>query len=181
MTVRTESFSGDVGALVAAANRTLAGVSAVDRRVAPAVDVRTVRWYTSSGLLPAAQRDGRSARYGPEHLERLVAIRRLQAEGWTLSGIQRLLAEIDSDRLRAIARGTEQPAADAFWTRRPTAPAADPTGLRHPERPGSVLVLADGVRLVLDRPLPADRLAAVVAAAQPMLDVIGQPHPRRSS
>jgi len=179
MTVIADSFSGDVDELVQAANRALAGVSASDRRVAPAVDVRTVRWYTSSGLLPAPARAGRRAQYEADHLLRLVAIRRLQADGWTLSGIQRLLADADAGQLRALATGDQQPAAEAFWLRRPAAPAADPTGLRH-ETAGTVLVLAPGVRLVLDEPVPTPRLADLRAAAHPLLEALGQPSHRRS-
>ncbi len=49
-------------------------------RVRQVPDQRVIRWYTTLGLVdrPAAMR-GRTALYGPRHLRKLVAIKRLQA------------------------------------------------------------------------------------------------------
>jgi DNA-binding transcriptional MerR regulator len=179
MTVNSDIFEGSLDELVAAANRALAGVEVEDRRVAPAVDGRTVRWYTSSGLLPAAERVGRNARYDGRHLQRLLAIRRLQADGWALGSIQRLLERADDHQLHRLATGEEAPAPEAFWAARPAAPAADPTGVRH-RHVGTSVVLAPGVRLVLDEPLDPERLAALTSAARPLLEVLERPAPRTS-
>ena len=67
-------------------------------------DVRAVRWYASIGLVdrPVGGR-GRGARYGPRHLCQLVAVRRLQAEGWSLADIQGRLAGADDEALRSCA------------------------------------------------------------------------------
>ncbi len=67
-------------------------------------DLRTIRYYTSLGLLdrPAAMR-GRTALYGHRHLLQLVAVKRLQAEGKSLSEVQAALAGLDDDGLAAIA------------------------------------------------------------------------------
>ena len=51
------------------------------------VSPRTVRLYIARGLLPGPLRRGKGATYGPEHLQRLVKIRELQAEGLTLKDI----------------------------------------------------------------------------------------------
>src|SRR5262245_39472227 len=58
-------------------------------RVRELPDQRTIRYYTTQGLLdrPAEMR-GRTALYGRRHLLQLVAIKRLQARGLSLSAIQ---------------------------------------------------------------------------------------------
>ena len=54
---------------------------------------RTIRFYIARNLLPGPRKAGRDAAYGPEHLERLRAIGRLQSRGLTLAEISRQLAE----------------------------------------------------------------------------------------
>src|SRR5580700_2346545 len=58
-------------------------------RVRDVPDLRTIRYYTTLGLLdrPAAMR-GRTALYGARHLLQLVAIKRLQADGRTVAQAQ---------------------------------------------------------------------------------------------
>ncbi len=51
------------------------------------VPARTIRFYIARGILPAPAKAGRGASYTPEHVERIEHIRRLQAEGRTLSEI----------------------------------------------------------------------------------------------
>ena len=53
--------------------------------------VRNIREHQSRGLLPAPVVRGRVGFYGPEHLARLEQIKRLQAEGFTLESIRRML------------------------------------------------------------------------------------------
>lgn len=53
--------------------------------------VRNIREHQSRGLLPAPTVRGRVGYYGPEHLARLEQIKRLQAEGFTLESIRRML------------------------------------------------------------------------------------------
>lgn len=73
-------------------------------RIREVPDVRTIRWYTSIGLLdrPAAMR-GRTALYGRPHLAQLVAIKRLQAEGLTVAAVQERLLGADAAAIEAIA------------------------------------------------------------------------------
>jgi len=59
---------------------------------AVSVGVDTVRFYQGRGLLPPPRREGRLAVYGESHLERLRRIRALQAQGFTLAQIRRVLA-----------------------------------------------------------------------------------------
>jgi hypothetical protein len=84
-------------------------------------DERTVRYYGTIGLLdrPSAMR-GRTALYGRKHVAQVVAIKRLQALGRSLSEIQTLWPTLD-DRTLARMSGVEldgrpKPAARAgFW------------------------------------------------------------------
>ncbi len=54
---------------------------------AAGVSRRTVRYYVQRGLLPAPDGLGRGARYGEEHLRRLIEVRDLQAQGVSLAAI----------------------------------------------------------------------------------------------
>ena len=52
------------------------------------VSRRTVRYYVQEGLLPAPHGVGRGNHYGPEHLDRLLAVKAMQEKGWTLERIR---------------------------------------------------------------------------------------------
>jgi len=54
--------------------------------------VRNIRSHRARGLLPAPELRDRVGYYGPQHLERLRMIGELQAEGFNLKGIERLLS-----------------------------------------------------------------------------------------
>src|SRR4051794_22667256 len=75
-----------------------------NRRVTDVPDTRSIRYYTTLGLLdrPAEMR-GRTALYGPRHLWQLVAIKRLQADGHTLAEIQHELAAASDNTLKRLA------------------------------------------------------------------------------
>ena len=55
--------------------------------------VRNIRSHRARGLLPAPEVRDRVGYYGPEHLARLRMIQELQADGFNLKGIERLLAQ----------------------------------------------------------------------------------------
>ena len=57
--------------------------------------VRNVRAHQSRGLLPPPEVRGRTGYYGTEHLARLRLIRDMQAEGFNLRAIQRLIESAD--------------------------------------------------------------------------------------
>ncbi|MFJ9789486.1 MerR family transcriptional regulator [Streptomyces globosus] len=62
------------------------------------VTVRTVRFYSTRGLLPPPVIGPRRVgRYGPEHLSRLALIEELQHHGMTLSAIERYLDALPDD------------------------------------------------------------------------------------
>jgi DNA-binding transcriptional MerR regulator len=103
-------------------------------RVRGVPDERTIRYYTTLGLLDRAhEMRGRTALYGRRHLLQLVAIKKLQAQGRTLAEIQRtLFGQTDATLARmagikggeAGGRPATAPArpARAFWRQAP-APA----------------------------------------------------------
>ncbi|WP_205696968.1 MerR family transcriptional regulator [Conexibacter sp. SYSU D00693] len=53
--------------------------------------VRNVRAHQSRGLLPPPEIRGRTGFYGPEHVSRLELVKDLQAEGFNLEAIRRIL------------------------------------------------------------------------------------------
>ncbi|MEW1654593.1 MULTISPECIES: MerR family transcriptional regulator [unclassified Streptomyces] len=62
------------------------------------VTVRTIRFYSTRGLLPPPEIGPRRVgRYGPDHLSRLALIEELQHQGLTLSAIERYLAQLPPD------------------------------------------------------------------------------------
>src|SRR5215469_8459847 len=73
-------------------------------RVRDVPDRRTIRYYTTLGLIdrPAAMQ-GRTALYGRRHLLQLVAIKKLQAIGKTLTEVQQVLTGRTDAELARIA------------------------------------------------------------------------------
>jgi DNA-binding transcriptional MerR regulator len=61
------------------------------------MSVRNVRFYTTKGLVPPPIRRGRSGYYTAEHIARLELVQELQAHGFTLSAIEKYLADIPGD------------------------------------------------------------------------------------
>lgn len=128
-------------------------------------DERTVRYYGTLGLLdrPLAMR-GRTALYGPRHLAQVVAIKRLQSVGRSLSEIQALWPTLDDrslERMTGIEVDAQPRAArPEFWKQRP---AASGPQLRVDLAPGVTLVLASPT------PLDAEGLRAIRAAAEPLV------------
>jgi DNA-binding transcriptional MerR regulator len=108
-------------------------------------DERTVRYYVTLGLLdrPGAMR-GRTALYGPRHVAQVVAIKRLQAMGRSLSEIQQLWPTLDDPTLARMSGVAlpppARPAARAeFWKREPRpadAPASALDARAAPARTG---------------------------------------------
>jgi DNA-binding transcriptional MerR regulator len=70
-----------------------AGLRIDDLAQRAGLTVDTIRYYQREGLLPPAERCGRTNVYGPEHLERLERIKALQARRFSLAAIRALLSE----------------------------------------------------------------------------------------
>src|SRR4051812_17982377 len=58
---------------------------------ATGMTVRNIRAHQSRGLLPPPEVRARTGYYGPEHSERLRLITSMQAEGFNLAAIQRIV------------------------------------------------------------------------------------------
>ena len=95
-----EELSGEVERRLA--ERGLLG-AAPDGRVSAAPDARTVRYYTTLGLLDRPRIENRQARYGERHVLQLLAIKALQAQDLPLAEIQqRLYARSDAELRRLV-------------------------------------------------------------------------------
>ena len=166
-------------------------------RVREVPDIRTIRYYTTLGLLDRpAQMRGRTALYGRRHLLQLVAIKRLQAKGLSLAEVQtRVVGQTDVG-LRKLAQmpggapkseetdhqQTEPSAEDrrgsAFWGASPPAPVPEEGEARKSfarnELPMVGVALDVGVTLLLGaaRTLDDHDREALRAAAAPLLKLL---------
>jgi DNA-binding transcriptional MerR regulator len=157
-------------------------------RVRAVPDQRTIRYYTTLGLLdrPAAMQ-GRTAFYGRRHLLQLVAIKRLQARGLSLVELQQRLVGLPDAALEDIARLPAElegpptaalpeepgPQRAAFWKESPAAAAEDGTpadGQGQMARPLQGVPLDDGLLLVVsaERPVNHEDIEALRAGAEPL-------------
>jgi DNA-binding transcriptional MerR regulator len=170
----------------AAANAVQASGAVPDNRQAKPIPAeRMVRYYTARGLLPRPGTRGRALTYGRTHLVRLVAIKRLQAQGLSLDEIAERLDEMSAAQVESLAAipdaamppglGDPEPApeparaAGPFWRTVPDkvadVPAAAPTVASL-----QAVRLSETVTLLIDGPLPA--LDALRRAAGPLLDLL---------
>ncbi|MFM8817017.1 MAG: helix-turn-helix domain-containing protein [Phycisphaerales bacterium] len=152
------------------------GLEVADGRAAERIDGRTVRFYQTIGVLPKPEYEGRRALYSLTHLLRLVAAKRLQAEGHSLAQIQAALpARTDAQLMRAFGDLSALSASvAAVPSNVPSHASTHPTELR-------AFTLAKGVTLVIDpavasaTSLDPDALAAAIAS------VLSAPARRRPS
>lgn len=80
-------------AQVGGAREPAAGDLTVDELAARVgVTVRNVRAYSARGLLPPPRMVGRTGYYGREHVARLLLVREMLAEGYSLAMIERTLS-----------------------------------------------------------------------------------------
>ncbi|HTO97596.1 MAG TPA: MerR family transcriptional regulator [Myxococcales bacterium] len=136
------------------AGRGLLG-AAPDARVAAAPDARTVRYYSTLGLIDRPRIEGRQARYGERHLLQLLAIKALQAFELPLAQIQQRLYGRSDGELKELVESLAQ-------ARRKEPEAALPA-VRLRE-----IVVEPGVRLVVEegwRPRDPAALESRIRAA----------------
>ncbi len=153
-------------------------------RVRDVPDLRTIRYYTTLGLLNrAAAMRGRTALYGQRHLLQLVAIKRLQARGLSLAEVQERVVGLSDAALKrlAAAEAAARPAlqaepsptsrADSFWRVR-SEPDEDQS---REESPGVERVrLDDGLELSLaaSRAMSKDDIRVIRMAAAPLIEIL---------
>jgi DNA-binding transcriptional MerR regulator len=75
------------------------------------MSVRNIRNHQSRGLLPPPEVRARVGYYGPEHVARLRLIQEMQAEGFKLAAISRLIGEhgADADRFVGLRQAVTAP------------------------------------------------------------------------
>lgn len=75
------------------------------------MSVRNIRNHQSRGLLPPPEVRARTGYYGPEHVARLRLIQEMQAEGFKLSAISKLIGEHgeDADRFVGLRQAVNAP------------------------------------------------------------------------
>jgi DNA-binding transcriptional MerR regulator len=146
-------------------------------RVRDVPDLRTIRYYTTLGLLDrAAAMRGRTALYGSRHLNQLVAIKRLQARGLSLAEVQQKVAGLSDAalcRLAAAEPVVSTPRAESFWRIRPVEES-------HPDGPGAArpaartVAVGHGLELSLEaaRGLDEDDLRVIRMAAAPLIEIL---------
>ncbi len=75
------------------------------------MSVRNIRNHQSRGLLPPPEVRARIGYYGQSHVDRLRLIQEMQAEGFKLSAIERLIGEhgVNADRLVGLRQAVTAP------------------------------------------------------------------------
>ncbi len=169
-----------------------------------AINPRLVRHYTTEGVLPKPLKEGVEARYDGDHLVRVLALRRLLAEGYPSALAGQFLQRHDRERLARFLLGELRPDLD-LAPGGPTVVAAAPqpndaalarlaamrarAGLP-PLRPGSTLgglamppAAADaGEALTVATDTPDLAVAGMLHSALPrsasVSDELGEPHDR---
>ena len=116
--------------------------------------VRNIRAHQSRGLLPPPEVRGRTGFYGPEHIARIELIKELQADGFNLESIRRLL-ESAGGSTDEVLRFTRAVAA-SFEEEQPEVVDLAELGERW-GRDGGPELLARAIELGLLRPLGGDR------------------------
>ena len=106
-TLTLDELSEEVGQLL---NRYALLGAQQDNRVSPVPDARTIRYYTTLGLIDRPKINGRQAQYSKRHVLQILSIKALQAINLPLSEIQtRLYGRSDSELEALLASLAE------FW------------------------------------------------------------------
>jgi DNA-binding transcriptional MerR regulator len=113
-----------------------------DHRVSAAPDIRTIRYYTTLGLLDRPIIEGRQARYNKRHLLQLLGIKALQVLSLPLSEIQSRLYGLSDSELESVVDSVSSSVKDA-GSRRGEHDVARPAVWRE-------IVIAPGLKLMAE-------------------------------
>ena len=174
----------DAAQLVACVGELFRRLSApADGRISRSLDLRSVRYYQSLGLLEGPRRyDGRRAVYGREHIVSLICIRALQGSGRTLSQIQHALAVTPGQDRIAAAQEALAAAAEHSVTR--SAADQESEADKTPRPRALVAVeLAPGVTVTVDpaQVEDADGVIAALMSAMQALTEARRPAPHETT
>jgi DNA-binding transcriptional MerR regulator len=148
--------------------------------------VRNIRAHQSRGLLPPPEIEGRTGFYGREHVARLELIAEMQADGFNLAAIKRLLEDSAGSesqmlgfRRALMSWETEEPdliTIDELIERLQIEGTPDPKLLQRAIRAGFLVDLGEG-RFEVPSPTlfhAAEELRAVGVPAETMIAVLEQ-------
>ncbi len=127
---------------------------------AAGMTVRNIRNHQSRGLLPPPELEARTGYYGAEHLERLKLIQAMQADGFNLEAIRRLLS---GSELRRVATMPGEAPVELTAAELVERFGDDAAALQEAERLGVLRGLDDGR---FEAPSPALLRAAEEAVAR---------------
>ena len=113
-----------------------------DHRVSAAPDIRTIRYYTTLGLLDRPIIEGRQARYNKRHLLQLLGIKALQVLSLPLAEIQSRLYGLSDSELESVVDSVSSSVKDA-GARRGEIDVAKPAVWRE-------IVIAPGLKLMAE-------------------------------
>jgi DNA-binding transcriptional MerR regulator len=139
------------------AERGLAG-GGPDGRVSAVPDARTIRYYTSLGLLDRPRIEGRVARYGRRHVLQILAIKALQADGLPLGEVQAHLYGRSDRELDAIVASVQPRVGPTVQEVRPV------TWREVTIEPGLKIMAEPGWRLPADPTILSERISAAINA-----------------
>lgn len=129
-----------------------------DNRVSAVPDARTIRYYTTLGLLDRPKIDGRIARYTKRHLLQILAIKALQAANLPLAEIQSRLYGRSNDELEAILSSLSE-----HWKQVRKQEPVQPVIWREVViEPGVKLLVQDGWKPQQDKDTTAARIRAIL-------------------
>lgn len=136
-----------------------------DHRVSPVPDARTIRYYTTLGLIDRPRIDGRQAKYGRRHVLQILAIKALQAINLPLSEIQtRLYGRTDGEIEAVLASLAD------FWKgqkKEAAEPLRSTTWREVIIEPGMKLLIQEGWSPQQDKHATMKKIAAVLDALLP--------------
>jgi DNA-binding transcriptional MerR regulator len=137
-------------------------------------DARTIRYYINQNLLPKpVSYEGGRARYSGQHVIRLLAIKRLQADHLTLSKIKSILAHTPGEEvLDLIAPAAPEPRLPEPSVEASRAAEVEPCMRFRPEGGGSVDIPQ---RTLADREGRNRIVSQLLAIAQVIKDQGAQP------
>ncbi len=118
--------------------------AARDQRVSSLPDARTIRYYTTLGLLDRPFIDGRQARYGQRHVLQLLAVKALQSMQFPLARVQEKLYGLTESELKSLLQSIASSNKE-----RKHSQAAMPAAIVYREiilEPGLKLTVADGYK-----------------------------------
>jgi DNA-binding transcriptional MerR regulator len=135
-----------------------------DHRVSAKPDARTIRYYSSLGLLDRPTIQGRQAIYGRRHLLQLLAIKTLQLTSLPLAEIQARLYGLSDTEIEAVINSVS---AASLKTLNRVQGLVKPTYWREIViEPGLKLLAAEEWSLAADPASIAEKIQAAIVALQ---------------